>query len=70
MRQKWRQLKKILRQVNSTVKTIFGMPDYERYLKHWLANHNVPGNFPMTEKEFYLFALKNRYEKGGVSRCC
>ncbi len=70
MRKKWRQLKKFLRQADSIIKTIFGMPDYERYLKHWFQNHNIPGTFPMSEKEYYLYALKNRYEKGGTTRCC
>lgn len=70
MRRKWRAVKRFLRQTSSTIKFIFGMPDYDRYLKHWYANHAAPGIFPLTEKEFYMNALRDRYERGGVSRCC
>jgi uncharacterized short protein YbdD (DUF466 family) len=70
MRKKLRAVKRFLRQTRSTIKFIFGMPDYDRYLKHWYANHAAPGVFPMSEKEYYMWALHNRYEKGGVSRCC
>ncbi|TGV00007.1 putative selenoprotein, partial [Mesorhizobium sp. M00.F.Ca.ET.186.01.1.1] len=34
MRRKWREMRKALRRVSSAIKTIFGMPDYDRYLKH------------------------------------
>lgn len=59
-----------LRRMSSSIKTIFGMPDYDRYLKHWHANHAAPGQFPMSEKEYYMYALSERYEKGRVTRCC
>jgi len=52
----------------STVKTMFGMPDYEKYLEHHRATH--PDQEPMSEKEFYVQRLKDRYESGGVTRCC
>ncbi|WP_019122197.1 CstA-like transporter-associated (seleno)protein [Brevibacillus massiliensis] len=70
MRQRIRSIRLFLRKVESTIKTVFGMPDYDRYLKHWMENHAKPGIFPMTEKEYYLYALRHRYEKGGVTRCC
>ncbi|QQE75465.1 YbdD/YjiX family protein [Brevibacillus composti] len=70
MRKKWRAIKKSLRHLSSNIKTIFGMPDYDRYLRHWYQTHAKPGFFPMTEKEYYLYALRERYEKGGVTRCC
>ncbi|OAJ74870.1 hypothetical protein AYJ08_06655 [Brevibacillus sp. SKDU10] len=70
MRKKIRYWKRRLKKVRSIIKTIFGMPDYDRYLEHWYTTHGVPGIFPMTEKEFYLFALKNKYESGEVNRCC
>jgi uncharacterized short protein YbdD (DUF466 family) len=56
--------------VSSAIKTIFGMPDYDRYVQHWYATHAAPGIFPMTEREYYMYALTERYEKGGVTRCC
>lgn len=52
----------------STVKTMFGMPDYEKYLEHHRATH--PDQEPMSEKEFYVQRLKDRYESGGATRCC
>jgi uncharacterized short protein YbdD (DUF466 family) len=70
MRRRLRTIRQFLRQANSTIKTIFGMPDYDRYLKHWYATHAAPGKFPMSEKEYYMYALRERYEKGGVTRCC
>lgn len=55
-------------QARSTVKTIFGMPDYDKYLER----HNVihPDKPLMSEKEYYLEALKNRFDNGTVTRCC
>jgi uncharacterized short protein YbdD (DUF466 family) len=70
MRQKLRSIRLFLRQARSVIKTIFGMPDYDRYLKHWYANHAAPGQFPMSEKEYYMYALRERYERGGITRCC
>jgi uncharacterized short protein YbdD (DUF466 family) len=63
-------VRKKLRQVASTIKFVFGMPDYDRYLKHWQEHHAHTGERPMTEKEYYLCALRDRYERGGVNRCC
>jgi len=70
MSERWGTWRSRIRKINSTIKMIFGMPDYDRYLQHWYANHAAPGIFPMTEKEYYLYALHNRYVKGGVNRCC
>ncbi len=70
MRAHLRRLRRSLRQLRSAIKTIFGMPDYDRYLKHWYANHAEPGKHPMSEREYYMCALRDRYEKGGVTRCC
>jgi uncharacterized short protein YbdD (DUF466 family) len=52
----------------STVKTMFGMPDYEKYLEHHRANH--PDQEPLSEKDFYVQRLKERYESSGATRCC
>lgn len=52
----------------SGIKTIFGIPDYARYLQHHREKH--PDQPVMSEKEFYLYALKERYENGKVNRCC
>lgn len=52
----------------STIKVIFSIPDYEKYVKHQKDHH--PDQPPLTEKEFYMLSLKERYESGKVNRCC
>lgn len=56
------------KRINGHVKTIFGLPNYEKYIEHHKRKH--PNEPLMTEKEFYVFALKERYESGKVNRCC
>jgi uncharacterized short protein YbdD (DUF466 family) len=50
-----------------TVRTIIGVPDYERYLRHMRARH--PECAVMTAAEFANARLQARYSKPG-SRCC
>jgi len=52
----------------STVKTMFGMPDYDKYLEHHRTTHSEQE--PLSEQDFYLQRLKERYESGGATRCC
>ncbi len=53
----------------AVIKSIFSIPDYEKYLKHQRDRH--PGQTPLTEKkEFYMLSLKERYESGKINRCC
>lgn len=56
------QLRRALRQV-------IGVPDYEMYLSHQRATHpDVP---PMSEEEFFRYAIDRRYGgRGGGMRCC
>jgi uncharacterized short protein YbdD (DUF466 family) len=61
-------LKEFTKKARSTVKVIFGIPDYERYLNHRRDHH--PEAAALTEKEYYLACLKDRYESGKVNRCC
>lgn len=63
-----KKLKEIVRQANATIKVIFSVPDYDKYLRHHRESH--PDQSPMTEKEFYMHCLKERYESGKVNRCC
>jgi uncharacterized short protein YbdD (DUF466 family) len=56
------------KKARATVNVIFSIPDYERYLQHQREHH--PEAQPLTEKEFYLACLKDRYESGKVNRCC
>lgn len=49
------------------VRRIIGAPDYETYLaRHRQIHPEVP---PMSEKEFFRFAIDRRYGKAGP-RCC
>ncbi len=46
---------------------IIGAPDYEVYLaRHRRIHPEIP---PMSEKEFFRFAIERRYSKAGP-RCC
>ena len=47
--------------------SLFGMPDYARYLAHQHAHH--PGEPVMGEREFCEAELRRKYEGGGA-RCC
>lgn len=55
-------------QARSNVKTIFGMPDYDKYLERHMSVH--PDQLPMSQAEYYMYALKERYDSGQVTRCC
>lgn len=49
------------------VKRIIGAPDYEVYLaRHRQVHPEVP---PMSEKEFFRFAMDRRYSNASP-RCC
>ena len=46
---------------------IIGAPDYQTYLtRHRQIHPEVP---PMSEKEFFRFAIERRYSRAGP-RCC
>jgi uncharacterized short protein YbdD (DUF466 family) len=49
------------------VRTIIGVPDYERYVKHVCEHH--PGATPLTRKEFERDRMSAKYTRPG-SRCC
>jgi uncharacterized short protein YbdD (DUF466 family) len=56
------------KQAKTTIKVIFSIPDYDKYLKHQQEHHaDKP---PLSEKEFYMECLKDRYESGKINRCC
>ncbi len=50
-----------------TLRTIIGVPDYDRYRRHMEANH--PGCAILSPAEFAKERLEARYSKPG-SRCC
>ncbi|MBD0378903.1 YbdD/YjiX family protein [Paenibacillus sedimenti] len=58
----------LVRKARATIKIIFSIPDYDKYLKHQQEHH--PEATPMTEKEFYMCSLHERYNSGKINRCC
>jgi uncharacterized short protein YbdD (DUF466 family) len=56
-----------LRHVIQIVRTVIGVPDYERYLRHMRARHpDCPVQSP---EEFAKGRLDARYSRPG-NRCC
>jgi uncharacterized short protein YbdD (DUF466 family) len=49
------------------LRTVIGVPDYERYLAHMRVHH--PDAQPMTKDDFVQQRLVDRYSRPG-SRCC
>ena len=62
-----RRLAALGRRAGAVLRTIAGVPDYERYLAHMTSCH--PGQPVLTRDEFARTRLAERYEKPG-SRCC
>ncbi|MFD0693122.1 YbdD/YjiX family protein [Paenibacillus sp. GCM10027628] len=63
-----RTIMSFVRKTRATIKIIFSIPDYNNYLQHQQEHH--PDATPMTEKEFYICTLRDRYESGKINRCC
>jgi uncharacterized short protein YbdD (DUF466 family) len=57
----------LLARLLRTVRTIIGVPDYERYLEHARRCH--PDRAPLTRDEFARDRLEARYSQPG-NRCC
>ena len=56
-----------MRRVAKVVRTIIGVPDYERYVTHVRECH--PDREPMSRNEFAKSRLDARYNQPG-NRCC
>ena len=50
-----------------TLRSILGVPDYERYVEHCRSHH--PDAVPMTLDEFTTDLLERKYTRPGT-RCC
>ena len=61
------QLARRLARLGAVLRTVAGVPDYERYVAHMRTHH--PADAPLTRDEFALRRMAERYEKPG-SRCC
>ena len=60
-------LRERVRYLCSACRQVFGMPDYERYLRH--AGERHPGVPVLTRGDFFRQAIDRKYGKGGM-RCC
>ncbi|WP_286883625.1 YbdD/YjiX family protein [Aneurinibacillus sp. UBA3580] len=60
----------LMRRVRSTIRMIFGIPDYELYLDYWYAAPPKDEAAPLSEKEFFRQAIDERYGNGNRTRCC
>ena len=56
-----------LRRCVAVVRTVIGVPDYDRYVRHMRARH--PDCPLLTPAEFASERLEARYRRPG-SRCC
>jgi uncharacterized short protein YbdD (DUF466 family) len=56
-----------LRLAARTLRTVIGVPDYERYVAHVRRRH--PGCEPMSREAFVRERLEARYSRPGA-RCC
>lgn len=55
-------------QVQRVVRVILGAPDYQAYLERFVPTPVHP--VALSEQEFYLQRLADRYESGQINRCC
>jgi uncharacterized short protein YbdD (DUF466 family) len=53
--------------VGRVVRSIIGVPDYDRYVAHMRERH--PHEVPLSRAEFWRRRLEERYKTPG-SRCC
>jgi uncharacterized short protein YbdD (DUF466 family) len=56
-----------MKELLAKLRTIIGVPDYERYIDHCRTHH--PDAAPMTRDEFVIDRLNSKYSKPGT-RCC
>jgi uncharacterized short protein YbdD (DUF466 family) len=56
-----------LRNARQAYHQIFGIPDYQAYLRHMEEKH--PGETPLSQRDFFAGALDRKYCRKGM-RCC
>lgn len=62
---RWREA---ARQAARTARLMVGLPDYDAYAAHRLAEH--PGEPLMSRAEFHRDRTERRYGAGATGRCC
>ncbi len=58
----------VWRRIQETARLMVGVPDYETYVEHRLANH--PDDPIMSYEEFFRERQESRYGAGRMGRCC
>jgi uncharacterized short protein YbdD (DUF466 family) len=66
-RRSWRAVQRWAEWFRTVVRTIVGVPDYDRYLRHVRVAH--PDVTPLSQDDFVSDQLQRRYNRPG-SRCC
>ena len=56
-----------MRRILSVIRTIVGMPDYDRYLEHCRLRH--PDQPILSQSDYFAQFVARRYGSG-ASRCC
>jgi uncharacterized short protein YbdD (DUF466 family) len=57
----------MLATILAKLRTIIGVPDYDRYVEHCRVHH--PERTPMTRDEFVTERMERKYSTPGT-RCC
>ena len=66
-RPEWGGPRPLVPRIVSTLRAVFGMPDYEAYVEHLRRRH--PDRPVPSERTFYDEFVRNRYGDG-PTRCC
>ena len=61
------RLRRVMRTMQGPLRTVIGVPDYERYLAHVRRHH--PDIAPLSREAFVRERLDARYARPGA-RCC
>jgi uncharacterized short protein YbdD (DUF466 family) len=61
------RLRALRRELRTGYHQVFGIPDYDAYLRHMEREH--PGSPPLSRREFFAAALERKYSRRGP-RCC
>jgi uncharacterized short protein YbdD (DUF466 family) len=57
-----------LKRLWAVLRELTGDDAYERYLRHWRAQHGAGGTAPLDRASFYREEQRRKWD--GVRRCC
>ena len=61
-------MKTLLHNLKKCWRTMNGETCYERYLTHWVQQHAMQGEQPLSRKDFFAAEMQRKWH--GVRRCC